>query len=583
MHHFVIVSDFNASNLAGLLSRQENAGTLYAHCAPFGQVMQSLLDTHKTLWSGDVDGAIIWTTPHGISPGYATRLRYEESTIEEMVDEARAFGETLTRLPNTVRNIFVPTWSAFHPAFARRGFLDMDPVLGLSASLMKMNLALHEAVRVDSRVRLFDSARWAGLCGERAYDPRLWYAVKTPYSIDFFRYAARDFAAALRGIEGGARKLIVLDLDDTLWGGTVGDDGWQNLRLGGHDPVGEAYRDFQLALHALSRRGVLLGIVSKNDEQVALEAINSHPDMPLRADRFAGWRINWNDKAQNIVNLAEDLHLGLDGVVFIDDNPVERDRIRQALPAVLVPEWPANPAYYCSTLASLDCFDAPFVGTREDQDRTAMYVVERKRKRLRESALSLDDWLRSLDLLVRVECLDSANLPRAAQLLNKTNQMNLSTRRLSAGEFMEWAADPSHLVLVFKVTDKLGDYGLVGIGSLEIDRRGSFARVVDFLLSCRVMGRKVEETIFYVFETVARDAGAASLDVEYLPTEKNGPCLAFLENSGMMRPNDGGALFVSELAHLRPLPNCVRLAWKERPQFHDHTFDATIVRGNGEN
>ncbi len=480
VHLFVIVSDFNASNLSALLSRSDAAGRIGATCTPFGQVMQCLLSPDHALVPRDADGAIVWTTPQGVSQGYKQRLDFYTGTLEQIEAEVRQFGRAILRLPANIRHIFVPTWSALHPSLIRRGLLDMNPEMGLSLALLKMNLALHETIAPDRRVHLFDSSRWTALCGDKSYDPRLWYAAKTPYSLAVFKQAAADFAAALRALQGGAKKLLVLDLDGTLWGGTVGDDGWHNLRLGGHDPVGEAYRDFQEALRALTRRGVLLGVASKNDERIALEAIASHPEMVLRAEHFAGWRINWNDKARSVVELAEELNLGLDAVVFIDDNPVERDRIRQALPPVLVPEWPANPAYYCSALAALDCFDAAFVSA-EDGNRTAMYVAERERKRSREDAPGLDDWLRSLELTMEAERLSRANLPRAVQLLNKTNQLNLSTRRLSAGEFMEWAEQPDHHVLVFMAADRFGDYGLVGIGSLAVDPAGGTAQVVDFL------------------------------------------------------------------------------------------------------
>lgn len=563
MHHFVIVSDFNPSNLAALLSRSDAAGQIGTTCTPFGQVMQCLLSPDHALVPPDADGAIVWTTPQGVSQGYKRRLEFDTGTLEEIDAEVRQFGRAIMRLPDNIRHIFVPTWSALHPLLIRRGLLDMNPEMGLSLALLKMNLALHETIAADRRIRLFDSGRWTALCGDKSYDPRLWYAAKTPYSLAVFKQAAADFVAALRGLQGGAKKLLVLDLDGTLWGGTVGDDGWHNIHLGGHDPVGEAYRDFQAALRALTRRGVLLGIASKNDERIALEAIASHPEMVLRAEHFAGWRINWNDKARNLVELVDELNLSLDAAVFIDDNPVERDRIRQALPTVLVPEWPANPAYYCSALAALDCFDMPFVSA-EDRNRTAMYVAERDRKRSLQDALGLDDWLRSLELTMEVEPLRPANLPRAIQLLNKTNQLNLSTRRLSASEFMEWAEQPDHLVLVFKVADRFGDYGLVGIGSLAVDPAGASARVVDFLLSCRVFGRKVEEAMFRALEASAQACGASQLVAEYRATSKNAPCLTMLKRLGLEH-QPGGDRFTSSLPSERRFPDCVKLKWNGRP------------------
>ena len=560
-HNFVIISDFNASNLSALLSRSDAAGRINATCTPFGQVMQCLLSPGHAMVPSYADVAIVWTTPQGVSQGYKQRLDFDTGTLEEIDAEVRQYGQAIGRLPANIRQIFVPTWSALHPSLIRRGLLDMDVEMGLSLALLKMNLALHETIAADRRVHLFDSSRWTALCGDKSYDPRLWYAAKTPYSLAVFKHAAADFAAALRALQGGAKKLLVLDLDGTLWGGTVGDDGWQNLRLGGHDAVGEAYRDFQAALRALTRRGVLLGVVSKNDERTALEAIASHPEMVLRAEHFAGWRINWNDKARNVAELAEELNLGLDAVVFIDDNPVERDRIRQALPAVLVPEWPANPAYYCSALAALDCFDAPFVSA-EDGNRTAMYVTERERKRSRQNALGLDDWLHSLELTMEVERLSHANLPRAVQLLNKTNQLNLSTRRLSAGEFMEWAEQPDHQVLVFKVTDRFGDYGLVGIGSVAVDAASGIARVVDFLLSCRVFGRKMEESMFWVLEVTAQACGASQMMAEYRATSKNGPCLTMLKSLGLEN-QPASDRFTSTLPSKRLLPDCVKLKWND--------------------
>lgn len=566
MHSIIVISDFNASNLAALLSRP---GAMQAQCAPYGQVMQCLLGAQQTSLPAGADIAVVWTTPEGVSSAYRRRLLNEGGSLEEVAGEARALGDALTRLPSHIRHILVPSWSALDPALGRRGLLDFDPDFGPAAALLRMNAALAESARADRRIYLFDANRWHGVCGARAYDPRLWYASKTPFSLELFKLAASDFRAAIRALEGGAKKLLVLDLDGTLWGGIVGEDGWEALRVGGHDPVGEAYRDFQAALRALTRRGVLLGIASKNDQRVALEAIRGHPEMVLRAEDFAGWRINWQDKARNIAELTQELNLGLDAVVFIDDNPVERDRIRQALPEVLVPEWPANPVYYCCALAALDCFDAPVVSA-EDRARTAMYVADRERKRLRQDALGLNDWLQSLQLRLEVERLGAANLPRAAQLLNKTNQLNLSTRRLSAAEFQAWSEQTDHLALVFKVTDKFGDYGLVGIGTLALERERQCARIVDFVLSCRAMGRKVEEAIIAVLASSARAAGAKRLLAEYLPTAKNGPCLEILESlAGAAREQ---FVFSWPLDNEPPWPDCVKLVWKEHPAAaHDTT------------
>src|SRR5439155_717764 len=254
---------------------------------------------------------------------------------------------------------------------------------------------------------VLDAARWVAVHGEKSFSQRLWYLSKTPFGFEFLKMAAVEIKAAVRALTGETRKLLLVDLDETLWGGIVGDLGWQSIRLGGHDPIGEAFRDFQLGLKILKERGVLLGIVSKNEESTALEAIRSHPEMVLRQDDFAGWRINWEDKAQNIVDLVSELNLGLESVVFIDDSPVERARVRQALPDVFVPEWPADVMGRKSALMQLHCFDAPLV-TTEDVGRTNMYFAEKKRQAARTEVASLGEWLDSLNIRVAAEPLQEA-------------------------------------------------------------------------------------------------------------------------------------------------------------------------------
>ncbi|MBI3874569.1 MAG: HAD-IIIC family phosphatase [Verrucomicrobia bacterium] len=363
-----------------------------------------------------------------------------------------------------------------------------------------------------------------------------------------------DVKAAIRGLRGMARRLVVLDLDDTLWGGIVGDVGWENVQLGGHDPVGEAFQDFQRALKALTRRGIVLGIVSKNTESVALDAIRQNSEMILRDSDFAGWRINWSDKAQNMADLAAELNLGLQSIVFIDDNPVERARVREALPEVLVPEWPESPLLYVSALQSLRCFDAPAV-SREDAARTQSYVSDRQRADLKKQAGSLDEWLKSLGIKVTVEPLSPANLKRATQLLNKTNQFNLATRRLTEPELDAWAKQPSRRAWAFRVADKFGDAGLTGLASLEV--RDGVAHVVDFLLSCRVLGRKVEETMIAWLVARAKEFNAAEVRAEYLPTPKNKPVLEFWQRSGFECAD--GTRFTRRVADGCAQPDCVEV------------------------
>jgi FkbH-like protein len=391
---------------------------------------------------------------------------------------------------------------------------------------MHMNIRLAAAFDGHPSIFVLNAQRWwsAG-----HFSPKLWHMAKVGLSREIFREAAADIRAALRGLGGTARKLVVVDLDDTLWGGVVGDVGWENLRLGGHDGLGEAFADFQHQLKALTRRGVLLAIASKNDESVALAAVANHPEMVLRSHDFAAYRINWQDKAQNIVDIARELNIGLQSVVFIDDNRVERARVRETLPEVFVPEWPEDTFLSATALLGLRCFDTPHV-TREDAQRGTLYDVERKRSGDKERFRSLDEWLIGLETCVRFSPLDAANLPRVTQLLNKTNQMNLQTRRLTETELTRWAVEAGRELWAIHVSDKYGDSGLTGILSLE--PREDRVVMTDFVLSCRVMGRKVEEAMVAAAVHRARERGGRLLVAPFLRTDKNAPCFDFWRRSG---------------------------------------------------
>jgi FkbH-like protein len=454
---------------------------------------------------------------------------FSDVDVKRLYGQVDEYAARLVAIKNRAKVIFVPTWvvPTFHQG---HGMLDLAPGVGIARALLQINLRLLENLDRASNIVALNSSKWIEVAGEKAFNPRLWYSAKIPFANEVFKAAVKDIKAALRGFDGRSRKLVVLDLDDTLWGGIVGDEGWENLTLGGHDPVGEAFVDFQRELKALTRRGVVLAIVSKNEESVALEALQRHPEMVLRPDDFAGWRINWDDKATNLADLVEELNLGLDAVVFIDDNPVERERVRDALPDVFIPEWPADRRLYPHALRSLDCFDKPTISD-EDRQRSEMYVSERRRVELKRQATTADEWLRELSIIVTVEGLEPANVARVVQLLNKTNQFNLSTRRVTGPELLSWASSDGRQLWAFRVRDKFGDSGLTGVASVERD--GLRARLVDFVLSCRVMGRRVEETMLHVAARWARAAGLDELYAEYKRTPKNKPCLDFFKNSGL--------------------------------------------------
>jgi len=548
----LLLSDFNPSNFAGYLENDEEPPLLEAIIGDFGQVVPLLTDFSAAPWQREPDFAVVWTRPEKVIHSFQSLLDFQHVPERQLLEEVDAFCGILVQAARKLKAVFVPTWVI---DTSRRGLGMGDLRKGNCArALLEMNLRLVANFDASANVFLLDAQRWQVFGGRQASAPKLWYQAKIPFANEVFQAAVADVKAAIRGLTGQARKLIVLDLDDTLWGGIVGEVGWENLRLGGHDPVGEAFQDFQKTLKSLTRRGIVLGIVSKNTESIALTAIRENPEMVLKPDDFAGWRINWQDKAANIADLVAELNLGLQSVVFIDDSPVERSRARDALPEVLVPEWPEDPLLYTTALQSLRCFDTPAI-SREDVERGQSYVAERTRVDLKRQAASVDEWLRSLDIKVTVEPLSPANLPRAAQLLNKTNQLNLSTRRMTEPELDSWAKAPGRGVWVFRVVDKFGDSGLTGLASLE--KQGDGARIVDFLLSCRVIGRRVEETMVAWLVRKARELDAAEVRAEYRPTPKNMPCLEFWQHSRFACQDSHIFTLRTEAGY--PQPECVDL------------------------
>ncbi|MEE2873204.1 MAG: HAD-IIIC family phosphatase [Candidatus Latescibacterota bacterium] len=547
----LLLADFNSGNLAAFLRNDQTAPLLEVAEAPYDQVVPILADAGHASWAADAQIAVVWTRPEAVSPTFSAILRGDVADLGRLAAEVDRYTELLVEAGLRVQLMLVPTWVV--PTYRRGlGMSDFRPG-GVAHALMTMNGRLVAALAGDPRAYVLDAQKWCERAGAKAFDPKLWYLGKIPFGHEVFKAAIPDIKAALRGVNGRAKKLLVVDLDDTLWGGIVGEVGVEGLILGGHDRLGEAFLDFQRALKALVRRGVLLGIVSKNEEQVALSAINSHPEMVLGRADFAGWRIDWTDKAHHIASLAAELNLGLQDVVFIDDNPTERARVREALPEVLVPDWPADPSHYAATLEQMVCFDAPD-RTWEDGARNQMYAEEKERHTDREAVGALDEWLHTLALQVSAERVNRTNVRRTIQLLNKTNQMNLSTRRLSEAELVEWVEQEGREAWVYRVEDRFGDSGLTGILSLQAVSGGG--RVVDFVLSCRVMGRGVEETLLHHAVARAQVLGWEELLVEYLPTEKNKPCLDLM--SLTLQPLKGDLqLFHWPIASEFPLPGHV--------------------------
>ena len=407
-----------------------------------------------------------------------------------------------------------------------------------------------DLLAIDTRAARDGLAAW--------HDAGLWHRAKQEISPAAAPAYGELVARLLAAHQGKSAKCLVLDLDNTLWGGVIGDDGMEGIVLGQGSALGEAFVAVQSYARDLARRGVILAVCSKNDHANALEPFEKHPEMVLRRADIACFMANWQDKAANIRAIAEALNIGLDSLVFLDDNPFERNLVRRELPMVAVPEVPDDPALVPMVLADAGYFEALTL-TDEDRHRTQLYQVDAARSQLRASATDMDSYLRELDMTLLWRPVDPIGLHRAVQLINKTNQFNLRTQRYSEEELRALMRDNRTFALQLRLTDRFGDNGIIAIviGRMQPD---DDLLIDSWLMSCRVLGRQVEATTLNLIAAQATALGARRLVGEYLPTKKNAmvadhfPRLGF---TALDRRDDGGARFVLGLNDFRPAPTFI--------------------------
>ncbi|MFH8443882.1 HAD-IIIC family phosphatase [Streptomyces sp. NPDC018026] len=435
----------------------------------------------------------------------------------------------------------------------RDRYLDYATRARIEAAWQRMNAAVLDlAERPGTVVLSADAVAARAETGWAATD-RMRHIAAHAYRPEFLDAYAREVARVVLARLGRAAKCLVLDLDHTLWGGVVGDDGVGALKIGGAFP-GSAHSELQHLAKDLSRQGVLLAVCSKNDDAVAREAVDTHPEMVLRTGDFAAFRANWEPKPGNLADIAAELNIGTDAMVFVDDNPAERGLMARRRPEVAVVDLPGDPAGYAAALASSGRFNQLRL-TEEDRGRGAMYRARAERERLRESTGGIEDYLRELDTVVTVEAHGPLNAARIAQLFGKTNQFNLTGIRYGADELARAVADGSAGCFGVRVTDAFGDNGLAAALTLVREPDGTWL-IENFVLSCRVFSRSVEDAVVGLVLRAAREAGAPAVRGRHVPTAKNArfadfyPALGFAGRDGDFR---------HDLTQLAELPAWVRI------------------------
>jgi FkbH-like protein len=352
------------------------------------------------------------------------------------------------------------------------------------------------------------------------HSPALWNLAKLPFADAYVPFYADHIARIIAALRGKSRRCLVLDLDNTVWGGVIGDDGLEGIKLAQGDATGEAHLSVQQLALALRERGVVLAVSSKNTDSIARQPFNEHPDMLLKEKHIAVFQANWEDKATNIRAIAKELSLGLESLVFLDDNPVERGLIRRELPEVAVPELDSDPASFARTLAAAGYFES-IRFSDEDRTRADMYQGNASRLALQQQIGDIDAYLRSLEMRIIFNPFDLTTRVRVAQLINKSNQFNLTTRRYTEAEVAAAEAEPGALTLHARLIDKFGDNGIISIVICRLTEPAVWT-IDTWLMSCRVLGRGVEKMVLREILFRARARGIRSLIGIYLPTERNG-------------------------------------------------------------
>jgi FkbH-like protein len=480
------------------------------------------------------------------SAGDAAAAARAESQID---DVARAVAALRARFGGTI----VVTI----PPFPDPPTLDLlDPLvpLELFSRLRQRWLASTRSIASIQYLDLDALQRYYG--SSRARDARTAHLYRQPYREAFLALIGERLAALIGATRVAARKCIALDCDGTLWGGIVGEDGPGGVEIGDDFP-GSAYRDFQTILLGWKRRGVLLTLLSRNDEADVWAVFDERPEMRLRREDVAAWRINWGRKADNLPQLAAQLGIGIDSFVFVDDNPAEVAEMRAVWPEVRSLLVPDDAAELVDAILSHRLFDAAHT-TDEDRQRTAMAAAESRRVDAM-ARMSREEFLTLLQLTVRVERATERELPRIAQLVAKTNQFNLTTTRRSADELRRLMSSSDHHLLALWAADRFGDHGLTGVAILRSDVPTQAVDIDTLLLSCRVLGRGVEAAFLAAIALEAARLGVTRLTARFVRTAKNGAAEGFLEQHGFVLAGEGSGHWVAALSAVKASPPHVAL------------------------
>jgi FkbH-like protein len=488
---------------------------------PYGQWRQQILDSESALYRFKPDAVLLAPDMPAMLPELP--LDMPERDVARALDGAVEELVQLWRLVRDRTNAAVIQETPWLDEPSLYGHFERQVPASPGAVASRLDNAIVAAAAAEGVLLLDMRKAIHGLGAQQIADSTLIHHAKLAVSPAAAPWAGDQIGRILAAIRGLSKKAIVLDLDNTLWGGVIGDDGLEGIVIGQGSAAGEAFAAFQRYLKRLAGRGVVLAVSSKNDRDIARSAFTEHPEMVLRLCDFAAFKADWNDKPSAVRRIAQELELGLDSFVFVDDNPAERALMRRVLPQVSVPELPEAPELYARCLAEAGYFEAVSF-TAEDTKRNAQYVANRARRELQSTTQDLEAFLRDLQMTLTVVPFRPTDIARVTQLINKTNQFNLTTRRYTEAEVRAFMQDPTVLTFAGRLTDRFGDNGLTSIVICRPigGNAGADFEIDTWLMSCRILGRRVEDAMLTVVAGKASAAGAQTLLGCYRPTAKNG-------------------------------------------------------------
>ena len=497
--------------------------TLYI--GDFDAIARDVFDPQSDLFGFEPDFIIITLWLESLAPTVSSRLI--TLTSEQVNAEVDRVLVTINEIVTAVRlrsdaAILINNFPL--PIYSTLGILDAQSELYLSQTTIRLNLELLRLIHRSRDVYLVDyMSLMARLGSDRGIDERYWHIGRAPISRHALVPLGREYGKFFRALSGKTRKCLVLDCDNTLWGGILGEDGPTGIQVGTSYP-GSCYHAFQQEVLNLHDRGVLLALCSKNNENDVHDILHNHPDMLLRREHFATQQINWDDKVTNLLRISEDLNIGLDSIVFVDDSRFECDMVKERLPQVAVLQLSADPSSYKHQLSAEGYFDL-LTYSDEDQTRTRMYRQDTERKRLHRVSKSLEEYLEGLEMVAVIGRANELTIPRLSQLSQKTNQFNLTTRRYSEGDITSFAADRDVDVIYLRLRDRISEMGIIGLTIVKFS--GEQADIDTFLLSCRAIGRGIEDALLFEVLRSAQRRGCTRVRGKYHVTPKNGQVADF--------------------------------------------------------